>query len=148
MLRNRPIKFIKRLQPRILIPKHIALKPIRQGLRKLILHMRPRGHSEHIIQLLEGALLGLGHPEEDHDERGHVQGGVEAERADGVEGAEEAREGDAQHGGPEEARGHGPGHADFAVGEREDLCGVGEGHGALAGGVEGCEEEDEEGNEA
>lgn len=110
--------------------------------------MSPRRHRKHVIQLLERALLGLGHPEEDHDQRGQVQGSVEAERADGVEGAEQAREGDAEHGGPEEARGDGPGHADFAVREREDLCAVSEGHGTLTGRVEGCEEEDEERDEA
>ena len=148
MLRHRAIEFIKRLQPRALIPHDVALEPKRQRLGKLILHMGPRGHGEDVIQLLERALLGLRHPEEDHDERGQVQAGVEGERADGVEGAQEAREGDAEHGGPEEARGDGPGHADFAVGEREDLCAVGEGHGTLAWGVEGCEEEDEECDEA
>ena len=147
MLRHRPIELIQRLQPGALLEQDIALHPIRQRLRKLIAHMGPSRHRKHVIELLEGALLGLGDPEEDHDEGGEVQAGVEAEGADGVEGAEEAREGDAEDGGPEEAGGDGPGHADLAVREREDFGAVGEGHGAFAGGVEGREEEDEEGDE-
>ena len=148
MLRNRAIEMIQRLQPRLLIEENIPPHPIRQRLRKLVLHMRPGGHGEDVIQLLERPLLRLGHPEENHHQRGQVQAGVKAERAEGVEGAEQAREGDGEHGGPEEARCHGPGHADLAVREREDFRRVGEGDRTLAGRVEGCEEEDEERDEA
>jgi len=105
------------------------------------------GDGEDVVEFLEGALLGLGDEEEDEHEGGEVEAGVEGEGADGVEGAQDAGEGDGEDGGPEEAGGHGPGHADFAVGEREDFGRVGEGDGALAGGVEGREEEDEEGDE-
>ena len=116
MLRHRTIELVQRLQPGSLLEHHVALEPVRQRLGELIIHVRARRHGEDVIQLLERALLGLGHPEEDHDQRCHVQAGVEAESADGVKGAEKAREGDAEDGGPEEAGCHGPGHADFAVG--------------------------------
>lgn len=42
---------------------------------------------------------------------------------------------------------HGPGHADFSVRKGEDFSAVGEGHGTLAGRVEGGEDEDEERHE-
>ena len=126
----------------------MALDEIRERLGDLVGHVFPGRHGEDVVQLLQGALFGLGDPEEDHDQRGQVEAGVEAEGADGVEGTQQARERDGEHGGPEEAGGHGPSHADFAVGEREDLGAVREGHGTLAGGVEGREEEDEERDQA
>lgn len=42
---------------------------------------------------------------------------------------------------------HSPGHADLSVREGEDFSAIGEGHGALAGRVEGGENEDEERHE-
>ncbi len=148
MLRHRAIEVVQRLQRRALVAHDVPLDEVRQGLGKLVAHVLARRHGEDVVQLLERALLGLGDPEEDHDQRRHVQAGVEAERADGVEGEQQARERDGEHSGPEEAGGDGPGHADLAVGEREDLGGVGEGDGALAGGVEGREHEDEESDQS
>lgn len=148
MLGHRAIEVVQRLQRRALVAHDVPLHEVRQGLGKLVAHVLARRHREDVVQLLEGALLRLGDPEEDHDQRGHVQAGVEAERAHGVEGEQQARERDGEDGGPEEAGRDGPGHADLAVGEREDLGRVGEGDGALAGGVEGREEEDEEGNQS
>jgi hypothetical protein len=51
--------------------------------------------------------------------------------------------GDAQDGGTEETSRDGPAHADFAVGEREDLGAVGVGNRPLAGAVERSEDVDE-----
>ena len=110
--------------------------------------MRARRHGEDVVQLLERALLRLGHAEEDHHQRGQVERGVEDEGAERGEGAQQARERDGEHGRPEEAGRHRPGHADLAVREREHFRRVGEGHGALARRVEGCEEEDEKGDQA
>lgn len=110
------IETVQRLQLRPLVAQHPSLEPPGQRLGKLITHMLPRWDGEHVIQLLEGPLLGLRHEEEDQHEGRDVQPGVEGEGADRVEGAEDAREGDGEHGGPEKAGGHGPGHADFAMG--------------------------------
>ena len=142
------IEMVERLQLGALVAQHIALEPPGRRLGDLVSRMLARRDREHVVQLLEGALLGLGHEEEDQHEGGDVQTGVEGEGADRVEGTQDAREGDGEHGGPEEAGGHGPGHADLAVGQGEDFGGIGEGHGTLAGGVEGREEVDEEGDES
>lgn len=107
---------VQRLQLGALVAQHIALEPPGRRLGDLVTHMLACRDRKDIIQLLEGALLGLGHEEEDQHEGRDVQTGVEGEGADRVERAQDAREGDGEHGGPEEAGGHGPGHADFAVG--------------------------------
>ena len=146
-LGHRGIEMVQRLQLGALVAQHIALEPPGRRLGDLVTHMLACRDRKDIIQLLEGALLGLGHEEEDQHESRDVEARVEGESAHGVERAENTRERDGEHGGPEEAGGHGPGHADFAVGQGEDFGGVGEGHGTLAGGVEGREEVDEEGDE-
>lgn len=53
---------------------------------------------------------------------------IEAERALRLKRLEDGRERNGQYGSPEKARRNGPAHADFSVGQREDLCGVSEGH--------------------
>ena len=106
--------------------------------------MRAHRDREHVVELLQRALLRLGQPEEDHAGGEHVHRGVEAEGALRREGGEQARQRDGDGRGPEVVRRDGPGHADFAVGEGEDFGGVGEGHRALAGAVEGVEDVDEE----
>lgn len=141
---NRIFKLIQLRTLRALSKQHIALNPPGRDGKELIAHVRACRHREDIIQLLERALLRLGHPQEDHHQRAHVQAGVEAKRARRPEHTQQPREGDGEHGGPAETGGDGPGHADFAVREGEDFGGVGEGDGAFAGGVKGREEEDEE----
>lgn len=110
--------------------------------------MGARRDSEDIIQLLKGALLGLGHPEEDHDEREHVQASVETEHALRLQRLQHTRQCQGKHGTPEVVCRDGPAHAHLAVAEGEDFGGVCEGDGALAGAVEGAEKVDEEGDQA
>ena len=62
----RPIKSIKRHQHRIPPEQHPSLDEIRQRLRQLVVHVCAGGDGEDEVQLLEGALLGLGDEEEDH----------------------------------------------------------------------------------
>ena len=112
------------------------------------MHMRARRDGEDVIEFLERPLFGLGNPEKDHDEGGDVEESVKTECALRFQRGEHLRECDGEGGGPEEAGGDGPGHADFAVGKREDFGRVGEWHRTLAGRVKCGEEEDEEGDHA
>jgi len=64
------------------------------------------------------------------------------------ESSKDGRERDGEHCRPEEARCHGPAHADFSVAQREHLSRVGERHRTLAWRVERCEEVDEERNQS
>lgn len=126
----------------------MALEPPRQDSPDLVLHMRLRRNPKHIIQLLQRALFRLRQPKENHAESNDVHRSVKAESARHAEGAQLARESDGDDGGPEIVGGDGPGHADLAVGQREDFRGVGEGDGAFARRVEGVVDVDEEGYEA
>ena len=132
----------------VLVEEDRPLDPMWQRLRHMVAHMLPGRHGKHVIQLLERALLRLRDPEEYHNERKDIKTAVEAKRTRRCESVEDARPGEAEDGGPEEAGGDGPGHADFAVGEWKDFRRVGEGDWALAGGVKGGEEHDEEGDDA
>ena len=147
-LRARGIELVQLRARRPFSKQHVALEPPGKHLGKLVVSMRARRHCKNIVQLFEGALFGLGEKEIDENEGDDVEAGVEAKGALRFKGEKHAREGEREHGGPEVVGGHGPGHADFAVGDGEDLGGVGKGHGAFAGGVEGVEEVDEEGDHA
>ncbi len=118
----------------------------RQRVKKQRSQIKATTH--HVIQLLQGPLLRLGNEQEYHAKRNDVQTAVETKSALNRKGSDHLRPRERQHGGPEEARGDGPGHADFAVGEREDFCRVGERDRTFAGGVKGGEDENEEGNKA
>ena len=73
---------IQRLQLGVALPKHPALEPPRQRNSSLVLGKLADGHGKDVVELLEGALLGLRHPKEDHDEGHGVEAGVEAKGAD------------------------------------------------------------------
>lgn len=81
----------------------------------------------------QSALLGLRKPEEDHDEGDNIETCVEAESTNRMHCHQHGRECDGKNSGPEQAGGHGPGHADFTVTEGEDLRRVRERNRALAG---------------
>ena len=142
------LKVVQRLQLRILAPEDVSLDPPRQPRTSLILPETPERDGKDVVEHFEGALLSLRDEEEDHDERADVHAGIEAERAGGCHGGEHAWEGDAKNGGPEQASGHGPAHADFSVRERENLCAVGKRDRTFSRGVKCGEEEDEEGDQA
>ena len=142
------VEVVQRLEHVAAVPQHVALDPVRDGLGELVLDEAARGHGEDVVELLERALLGLRHEQEDHDEGQHVEAGVEAEDADGVHDVKHLGQADGEHGRVEEAGGHGPGHADLAVRQREDLGRIGEGNGALARRVKCGEDVDEERNAA
>ena len=101
-----------------------------------------------LVQFLERPLLGLGHEEEDHAERGDVQSGVETEGTGGRHGEKHTREGDGKHGGPSETGGDRPRHTDLTMRKREDFGGVCEGDGTFSGRVEGSEQVDEGGDQS
>ena len=64
---------------------------------------------------------GLHIPEEDHDKSDDVETGVEAERALWSHDEQHAGESQGEDERPAQTGGDGPGHADLAVREREDL---------------------------
>lgn len=122
----------------------VLLEPEGQDGEELVAHELGDGDGKDPVELLEGALHGLGDPEEDHDKGDDVEAGVHAKGADGHGLLQEEGEGHGEDGSPAEAGGHGKGHAGLTMGQGKDLGGVGEGHGTLTGRVEGAEEEDEQ----
>lgn len=141
------VKVIQGLEGGLLVPENVALDEPRQPGAGLVPPEATQGHGKDVVEFFERALLGLRHEEEDHDQGAHVEARVEAECARRGQGRQHAREGDGQNSGPEEARRHGPAHADFSVRQGEDFGRVRERHGSLAGGVEGREDVDEQGDE-
>lgn len=110
--------------------------------------MRTSWDTEDVVQLFEGALLGLVQKEEDQAERDEVHAGVETECTWDTEGLELSREGDGDDGGPEVISCYSPGHADFSVREREHFCRVGEWHRSFSWGVECIVDVDEQCDQA
>lgn len=51
----------------------MTFDPERSSLGGLVLLEGGRGHSEDVVELLEGTLLGFRHEQEDHDESEHVE---------------------------------------------------------------------------
>jgi len=111
-----------------LTAEDVRLDPPRQDAADLVAHKPARGDCEDVVELFQSPLLGLWEEQEDHDERHNVQAGVEAKGADWMHGAEHAWEGDGKDRGPEQARSHSPGHADFAMRQWEHFCRVCERH--------------------
>lgn len=125
------LELVERSESRILAEEHPSLEPPGQRGADLVFGKRANGDGEDVIELFERAFLGLGNPEEDHDEGEHVHSGVEAKCSDNTEGAEETGETDGEHGRPAEAGGNRETHADLTMRKGEDLGRVGEWHGAL-----------------
>lgn len=121
-----------------------ALEPVRESDAELVAGKLADGNGKDPVEFLEGALLCLGDPEEDHDECDGVETCVQTKGAHGLQTVEDEGEGGSKDGGPEETCGDGEAHTCLTVGQGEDLGGVGEGHRTLTGGVEGAEHEDEE----
>jgi hypothetical protein len=115
------IESVKRDQHCALPEKHPPLDEIRQGLCKLILHVRARRDREHEIQLLQRALLCFGDEEEDHHQCHNIKPSIKPKSPHNTELQEQGRERDAQHTAPEETRRDRPCHADLAVRQREHL---------------------------
>ncbi len=145
---DRRLEMIQRLQFQVLASHDVFAEPVRQRFGELVVHVGACRDSEDVIEFLERALLGLGHPEEDHDESGDVEEGVESKGTLWSEGFQHLRERDGESARPEETGRHRPGHADFTMGEWEDLGRVREWNGSFAGRIECREQEDEEGNHA
>lgn len=112
---NGTIEMVQRLQYGALLHEDVTLEPPWQGLGELVLDMYPRGHGEDVIQFFKCALLRLWDEQEDKHQGGKIEAGVEGESTDGVEDLEDTWERNGENGGPEEASGDGPRHADFTV---------------------------------
>lgn len=57
-----------------LLPEDVASKPVGQGREDLVVHVLSGWDGKDIVEFLESALLGLWHPEIDHDESCDVEG--------------------------------------------------------------------------
>lgn len=75
------IEVIKRLKSDISLPQNIAFEPPGESLRGVVLDEYARRYGEDVVEFLESALLGLGHPQEDHDECHNIESGIKAESA-------------------------------------------------------------------
>lgn len=67
------IEVIERFKRGALVEENIALDPVRKGLGELVVHERACGNGKDVVEFFERALLGLGHPEENHHECQEVQ---------------------------------------------------------------------------
>jgi hypothetical protein len=65
-------KLVERLASSILVEEDVTLEPPWQRCLKLIASESTHGNGEDVVKLFQRALLGLGHPEEDHDESKHI----------------------------------------------------------------------------
>jgi len=122
-----------------------GFEPPWQNSEALVLHEDASGDTEDVVELLESALLGLWHEQEQHAEGDDVETSVEAEKAGGAKDCQHTWEGDGEDSGPEQTGRDGPRHTDLSVGQREDLGGVGERNGSFTWAVEGAEDVDEKG---
>lgn len=73
------VEVIEGFEDGVLAAEDPALDEVWEGLGQLVVHVGASGHGEDVVQLFEGALFGLGHPQEDHDESDDVCSGVETE---------------------------------------------------------------------
>lgn len=67
------VELVQWLQVRILLTEDIALDPPWENLEHLVSHMLACGDSKDVIEFFKGTLLGLGNPDEDHDEGYNVE---------------------------------------------------------------------------
>ena len=59
--------------------KDICLEPPRKHCEGLIAHMGASRDRKDVIELFQSSLLGLGDPQEDHDQSSDIQASIEAE---------------------------------------------------------------------
>lgn len=76
MIRQISVKLIQRRTRSVLVEKHPALEPPRQRGADLVTGKGAHGDGEDVVEFFEGALFGLGDPEEDHDESEDVHATV------------------------------------------------------------------------
>lgn len=141
------VKLVQGLELGITLPEDPPLDEPRHELGDLVLGKLAGGDGEDIVELLEGALLGLGNKEEDHDQGEDVEACVDAKGAQDARPLEQERESYAQHGGPEQTGCDGKTHANLSVRQGEHLGAVRERDGTFTGGIEHGEEVYEHGDD-
>jgi len=140
------LEMVEWLESGTLVEEDPALDEVWERLGDLVAHVGAGGDGEDVVEFLKRALLGLGNPEEDHDEGDDVGAGVEAKDAGGSHSREHEWQEEGQHASPKQTGGDGPAHADFTVGQGEDFSRVGEGNGSFSWGVEHRKDIDERRN--
>lgn len=88
------LELVERLQLGAALPEHVALDPPGEPGTQVVGSVTASGYTKNIIELLEGALLGLGEAEEDDKEGDDVQTSVEAESCKGLLAKRDCGEGD------------------------------------------------------
>lgn len=76
------LKVVQRRLGGVLLHEHVSLEPPWQRNSELVASKLGDGNSKDPVQLFQCSLLGLGDPEENHDECDHVEACVDAESAD------------------------------------------------------------------
>jgi hypothetical protein len=66
------IELVKGLKASVLLKENITLDPPRKDLSELVPHVGAGRDSEYVIEFFKGSLLGLGDPEEDHNQSDNV----------------------------------------------------------------------------
>jgi hypothetical protein len=66
------VELVKGLEASVLLEENIAPDPPRKDLSELVSHMGAGRDGEDVIEFFKGALLGLGDPEEDHNQSDNV----------------------------------------------------------------------------
>lgn len=73
------VECVERLENSTLTLEDPAVDPPWKSLGELVVHVGACWDGEDVVEFLECTLLGLGDPEEDHNERDNVRAGIEAE---------------------------------------------------------------------
>jgi hypothetical protein len=73
------VEGVERFEDGIFLHEDPSVDPVWEGLGHLVAHVCACGDGENVVEFFEGALLGFGNPEEDHDESDDVRTRVEAE---------------------------------------------------------------------
>lgn len=105
-----------------------------------VTHEVPKRHIKHRVQFFQRPTLRLGQEQQNEYKAGDVPAGVPPEGTGGGHGGLKAGPGHREEEVEEPGGGGGEGHAEGPDVQRVGLGGVGEGDGALAGGVDHAEE--------
>jgi len=82
-----------------------ALEPVRDSMDELVPGKDAGRDGKDVVELLKGALLGLGNPEQDEAKGEDVETGVEAKDANDFHGGQHQRKEDGDDGRPEQVGG-------------------------------------------
>lgn len=86
------LEVVQRLLLGVALPEDVALEPVGESNLELVAGELADGKGKDPVEFLEGSLLGLRDPEEDHDEGDDVETSIETESTDDAELVEQEGE--------------------------------------------------------